>query len=307
MRLLHLAEYTVQLVLADEPVARLLSITTECPKGRVPHGVECGCAHGFVYNADTTVCEACPPNTFNNQTLPTDEHLACTPCPKHSVSPTASTSAAICQCNEGFYARTHDGLVHGVGDCVRCPAGTGCETAGYSTQTLPLLTGWWRASNTSVDIKRCADHDAEEGSGCVGGPDAWSCKEKLSGPLCVLCKDGPGHYYNKDIHDCRECGADTSYLTILAMLGTALGLGLSSGILLYYCSLPVAKACKPKRRVLRAVWESVRSLLVKVSCSDFQTMTYLYLASRSHRVRPVCLTGQDRVVFLYADLRLEPL
>ena len=73
---------------------------------------------------------------------------------------------------------------------------------------------------------------------------------------------------NKDIHDCRECGADTSYLTIIAMLGTALGLGLLSGILLYYCSLPLAKACKPKRRVLRAVWECVRSLLVKVSCSE---------------------------------------
>ena len=194
LTLLHLAKFTVQLVLADEPVARPLSITTECPKGRVPHGVECGCAQGTVYNSDTAVCEACPPNTFSNQTLPTDEQLACTPCPKHSVSPAASTSAAICLASEGFYARTHDGLVHGEGDCVRCPAGTACETAGHSTQTLPLLTGWWRASNTSVDVKRCADHDADEGSGCVGGPDAWSCKEKLSGPLCVLCKDGPGHY-----------------------------------------------------------------------------------------------------------------
>ena len=264
LTLLRLAVYTVQLVLADQPVATPLSIITECPTGRVPHGLGCGCAQGKVYNGETLVCEACPPNTFNNQTLPTDEQLACTPCPKHSVSPAASTSAAICQCNEGFYARTSDGLVHGEGDCVRCPAGTACETVGYSTQTLPLLTGWWRASNTSVDIKRCA----KEGSGCVGGPDAWSCKEKLSGPLCVLCKDGPGHYYNKDSHDCRACGADTSYRTIIAMLGTALGLGLFSGILLYYCSLPVAKACKPKRRVLRAVWECVRSLLVKVSCSE---------------------------------------
>ena len=267
LKLFHLAEYTVQLVLADKPVAIPLSITTECPVGRVPYGHECGCAQGTTYNGDSMVCVACPPNTFNNRTMRTDEQLACTKCPKHSVSPAASTSAAMCQCSEGFYATTADGLVYGEGDCCRCPLGTACDSFGHSTLTLPVIAGWWRASNTSVDIKRCADHDAEEGSGCVGGPGAWSCKESLRGPLCVLCKDGPGHYYNKDIHECRECDAGARGLTIIAMLGTALGFALISGTLLHYCSLPVAKACKPKQRVLRTVWECVRSFLVKVSCT----------------------------------------
>ena len=27
------------------------------------------------------------------------------------------------QCNKGFYTRQADGLVHGEGDCVRCPPG----------------------------------------------------------------------------------------------------------------------------------------------------------------------------------------
>ena len=274
LRLLHLAEYTVQLVLADEPVATPLSITTECPIGRVPYGHECGCAQGTIYNYDSMVCEACPQNTFNDRTIQTDDQLECTKCPKHSVSPTASTSATMCQCSEGFYVGTADGLVHGEGDCLSCPLGTACDTFGHSTLTLPVKAGWWRASNTSVDIKRCVDYDAEQGSGCVGGPAAWSCKESLSGPLCVLCKDGPGHYYNKDIHECRECGAGTSYLTIIAMLGTALSFALVSGILLYYCSLPGAKACKPKQRVLRAVWECVRSLLVKVRCSESQAISH---------------------------------
>ena len=194
LTLFHLAEYTVRLVLADKPVAKPLSITTKCPTGRVPIDLSCGCAQGTIYNDDTMVCEACPPNTFNNKTMHTDEQLACTPCPKHSVSPTASTSAATCKCEASFYARTADGLVHSEGDCVGCPLGTACDTSGHTTLTLPVKAGWWRASNTSVDVKRCADHDAEEGSGCVGGSGAWSCKEKLSGPLCVLCKDGPGHY-----------------------------------------------------------------------------------------------------------------
>ena len=274
LTLFHLAEYIVQLVLADEPVATPLSITTECPAGRVPYGHECGCSQGTIYNDDSMVCVACPPNTFNNRTMPTDEQLACTKCPKHSVSPAASTSAAMCQCSEGFYATTADGLVYGEGDCCRCPLGTACDSFGHSTLTLPVIAGWWRASNTSVDIKRCADHDAEEGSGCVGGPGAWSCKESLSGPLCVLCKDGPGHYYNKDIHECRECDAGARGLTIIAMLGTALGLALISGTLLHYCSLPVAKACKPKQRVLRTVWECVRSFLVKVSCTANVKQSY---------------------------------
>ena len=30
-----------------------------------------------------------------------------------------------------------------------------------------------------------------------------------------------------------------------------------------YCSLPVAKACKPKRCVLRKIWVAIRSLMVK--------------------------------------------
>ena len=77
LTLLHLAEYTVQLVLADKPVAKPLSITTKCPTGRVPIDLSCGCAQGTIYNDDTMVCEACPPNTFNNKTMHTDEQLAC--------------------------------------------------------------------------------------------------------------------------------------------------------------------------------------------------------------------------------------
>ena len=42
-----------------------------------------------------------------------------------------------------------------------------------------------------------------------------------------------------------------------------IALALFAGVLMYYCSLPAAKACKPKRRKLRAIWEALRSLMVK--------------------------------------------
>ena len=40
---------------------------------------------------------------------------------------------------------------------------------------------------------------------------------------------------------------------------------------MYYCSLPVAKAYKPKRRMLLKMWETFRSLMVKVSNNKCQT------------------------------------
>ena len=46
-------------------------------------------------------------------------------------------------------------------------------------QDLPLKAGWWRISNTSIDVRRCDDHGADKGSGCVGGPSAASCKPSL--------------------------------------------------------------------------------------------------------------------------------
>ena len=167
------------------------------------------------------------------------------------------------QCNEGFYTRQADGLVHGEGDCVRCPPGTTCDTIGLKIQELPLKAGWWRVSNTSFDVKRCEDHSDDAGSGCVGGPNAQACKDNLAGPLCVLCKHGVGHYYNQDLNDCLECGASTKYATLIVVACIGIGLFIGSAILMHYCSLPVAKACKPKRRVLLKVWVAVCSLMVK--------------------------------------------
>jgi len=143
--------------------------------------------------------------------------------------------------------------------------GTECNTIGMKMQELPLKPGWWRISNTSVDVQQCDDHGADKGSGCIGGPNAAGCKESLSGPLCVLCKAGSGYYFDKDLNECRECGTSTRYLTIIVALCIAVVLALASAILMHFCSLPIAKACKPKRRRLLQVWETFRSLMIKVS------------------------------------------
>ena len=89
------------------------------------------------------------------------------------------------------------------------------------------------------------------------------------GPFCVLCKAGAGHYYDKDHSECREC-EESSYLTVVALC-IAVALALIAGVLMYYCSLPVAKACKPKRHRLLQAWVAFRSLMIKVSGSTCQT------------------------------------
>ena len=55
----------------------------------------------------------------------------------------------------------------------------------------------------------------------------------------------------------------TKYGVLIAVACIGIGLFIGSGILMHYCSLPVAKVCKPRRRVLLKVWVAVRSLLVK--------------------------------------------
>ena len=146
---------------------------------------------------------------------------------------------------------------------------------GMKMQELPVKAGWWRVSNTSFDVKRCEDYNDDAGSGCVGGLNARACKDNLAGPLCVLCKHGVGHYYNQDLNDCLECGAGTKYVTLIVVACISIGLFIGSAILMHYCSLPVAKACKPKRRVLLKVWVAVRSLMVKAKIAwSFYQVSY---------------------------------
>lgn len=85
----------------------------------------------------------------------------------------------------------------------------------------------------------------------------------MPGPFCVLCKH-EGWYFNGHSNDCQECTDNTKYLTVLLVPCLAIACAFAASILMYYCSLPAAKACKPKRRRLLKVWEGLRSFMVKV-------------------------------------------
>ena len=148
-------------------------------------------------------------------------------------------------CAAGYYASVSS-------ECVSCPPGTLCETIGIDVHGLLLQAGWWRISNTSVDIKRCPDYKSSN-LACVGGEGAGAgmCKDTLDGPFCVLCSGGVGHYYDKDDKKCYECGADTRcvssppppyllspQLPLLLLSGTARWARCSSQRSLSPCSAP---------------------------------------------------------------------
>ena len=193
--------------------------------------------------------------------------IICHPCPSHSTT-TAQGSAEItqCICEPGFFTMTVDGLVHGEGSCAPCPNGASCDGRGIRMHDLPLLEGWWRHSNTSVDLKRCHDHGSAHSSGCIGGSGAGAgaCKPSLSGPMCVTCSGGPGHFYDGATSECIVCTTGTRYLSLSALLLIGIALVFGAGLTMHYFSLPAAKACRPTRRALLEFWKAFRSAMIKV-------------------------------------------
>ena len=184
---------TINVTTTAAPVTAVVSQTVSfvCPKGK-------WCTAGLVVD--------CPVNTYNNLTGQ-EFATACQQCPDFSTTAgmLGATSSTDCVCMAGFYTQTLDGNVYTAGDCVRCPAhGTLCSMPGLNMAELTVSPGWWRISNTSVDVRRCADADREQ-SGCTGGPEAGACHPSLTGPFCVLCANGDGHYYDKDVSECFEC------------------------------------------------------------------------------------------------------
>ena len=82
---------------------------------------------------------------------PEADGVTCALCPEHMVSPTG----LACVCGELYFLNSGAG-----GGCERCMDGVNCTESGLTTANLPLLPGYWRTSNASVDIRRCATPEA---------------------------------------------------------------------------------------------------------------------------------------------------
>ena len=124
--------------------------------------------------------------------------------------------------------------MHSDGNCKKCPEGSICETDGVATQqSLELLPGFWRVSNSALTLVECSLPGA-----CVGGAlfenggDAY-CQPGHVGPLCSICDTD--FVFSASLQSCVECDVNIakSWLTVpmmcvLCLLGVGLILSMYS-------------------------------------------------------------------------------
>lgn len=146
-----------------------------------------------------------------------------------------------CLCRSGFYlhARSSDGSSL----CLPCPVGSECNESGVTLRLLPIIRGYWRPSQLSVDVRLCDDaaQNCTSGvdgrrtcetstSGCIGNvgrPGGSICSPGLGGAFCQVCVNNTVRaYYVKAATGvaagCSACQTSTVaipiILAILALL-----------------------------------------------------------------------------------------
>ena len=174
----------------------------------------------------------------------------CIECPKNAVTEGSnSTRKGHCQCAPFYYAHT-DTQHPDVWDCRSCFTGINCNTGGSALRTLSLMPGFFRTSENSTDVRRCADsragcdqngHSGEcktSTSGCIGGSSpADLCRPGLTGVFCQLCTAWTDHNVSSAVHyvratdqepaHCAPCSAG-NFLALASLLGVCLLLVLAA-------------------------------------------------------------------------------
>ena len=101
---------------------------------------------------------------------------------------TGSPPNCVYACGKARYsvaALNVSGAMVGEAQCEECLTGSTCDELVSSIRTLPLASGYWRASWKSRSVKQCPRSEL-----CSGGSDSLDyCVENHRGPFCRLCSD----------------------------------------------------------------------------------------------------------------------
>jgi hypothetical protein len=187
---------------------RVSAISVTARTVEVP--IDVVCSPGFYCSAAASY--ACPLGSWNNLTGQADSSK-CLACPTPERTTTlgeGSSSIDDCVCRVSYY-RAPDG------DCLTCPVGSDCSDAGVTLSTLPVVVGYFRASNASIDVRRCPDagencggrDDCPQSSSGCRGSSSKPCEPTLHGIFCQLCREDNHHYVSASGAErahCRECG-----------------------------------------------------------------------------------------------------
>ena len=114
------------------------------------------------------VCELCEPGTYQDE-AGASECKICRGgyCPEGSKGPTScevggglpdtivaidgATDREACVCKPTFY----DSATAGPAQCLPCPSGSECGESGTTLIDLPIARGYYRRSQSSIDVRRC--------------------------------------------------------------------------------------------------------------------------------------------------------
>ena len=128
---------------------------------------------------------------------------------------TGAASSSDCYCDPGFF------LGASSDKCEKMMLGADRHAALPATLgNLPLEEGFWRTTNSSMDVVECIVPEA-----CVGGNKPGDyCRVGHTGPYCNVCEDS----YSKDMLGvCNSCESldnkqlISSLLLILGVIGAA--------------------------------------------------------------------------------------
>ncbi|CBJ26637.1 adhesin-like protein [Ectocarpus siliculosus] len=97
--------------------------------------------------------------------------------------------------------------------------GVNCDENGATTRTLPIQSGYWRASLDSVYIRQCFNEDACQGGSIVASEQEY-CNAGYEGPQCAVCASGYGRGVANACHLCTASFKGGMYfvLAVAALL-----------------------------------------------------------------------------------------
>merc|ERR1711943_127092 len=141
------------------------------------------CNAGYINNATTNVCDACPANRGT-----------CTD----------GTTCTATGCNTGFFKNSTGGCTACGTNCDSCTDATTCASTGCATGYVNVSCA---CSACTANCDTCADAGDCNSDGCATGYSyveaSTACTVTLSALDCAT-----NEYYDSDSNSCMECGED---------------------------------------------------------------------------------------------------
>ena len=173
------------------------------------------CPIGRFSESGASTCTTCEAGKYANVT----GSSACVKCPGSLYSLPASTTCELCR---------RDYYLDPFGECQACPTGSVCKYDGENTYTeLEIAKGYWRISETSVDVLECPLAEACNGQGTaaleanssqrrLGSFSNDYCTPGYKGTLCSVCDTKNDYFKSFDTGKCEACADVNSFGNLLA-------------------------------------------------------------------------------------------